>query len=164
MKFKQLPTEILPNEIARILSYVCFADKNACWHWTGTTDSKYGKCFLGDSEYKAHRVIYWIFTGRRPDVNKDVCHACDNPICVNPYHLFEGTRSENLQDMIAKGRRCFAKPRGDASGFAKLSDAEVAEIRERYIPRKVTTRHLATEYGVARSLIHRIVTGQSRQI
>jgi len=32
-------------------------------------------------------------------------HACDNPPCVNPKHLKEGTAKKNALDMMVKGRR-----------------------------------------------------------
>lgn len=32
------------------------------------------------------------------------CHHCDNRTCCQPEHLFEGTPSDNVQDMMAKGR------------------------------------------------------------
>jgi len=34
----------------------------------------------------------------------DICHTSDNRKCINPSHLFEGTRKENMQDAVTKGR------------------------------------------------------------
>jgi hypothetical protein len=161
MKFNKIPTPSL-YDTARFLSKVEFGGRNECWNWTSTTDGKYGKMSVGESEFKAHRIAFFIFNSRQPNLDLDICHSCDNTLCVNPAHLSEGTRSENLQDMVRKGRRVFNTPKGDRNPCVKLSDATIQEIRDRYVPRVVTTRQLAKEYGVARSLIHRIVTNQQR--
>src|SRR4028118_125295 len=34
----------------------------------------------------------------------DACHTCDNPSCINPEHLWAGTRTQNLLDASKKGR------------------------------------------------------------
>lgn len=154
--------KLTSRDVARFLSKVTFADEDSCWIWKANTDGRYGKFAIGTQEFKAHRVAFFIFWNRQPDLAKDICHSCDNPPCVNPYHLSEGTRSENLRDMVAKNRRVFYTPKGDRNPCVKLTDAQVEEIRSRYIPRKVSTRRLAKEFGVARSLIHRIVTNQQR--
>lgn len=85
---------------------------NACWEWQAglsTKPRRYGnisvyfgkeigiKCFL------AHRASWIIHHGPIPD-GMQVCHKCDNPLCVRPDHLFLGTQSDNIQDAIAKGR------------------------------------------------------------
>lgn len=78
---------------------------NGCWEWQGRRDSDmgYGK-FRAFNQTLAHRVSYILYV--RPFIEKDMCvlHKCDNPPCVNPEHLFIGTRDTNNKDRAAKGR------------------------------------------------------------
>ena len=76
-----------------------------CWEWTGakTRPNAYGYFRVSGSLAVAHRVSYELAYGGIPE-DKQICHTCDNPACVNPSHLFVGTHTDNMQDKVAKGR------------------------------------------------------------
>jgi len=79
-------------------------DKNGCCNWIGSiTNRGYGKFRVGKISVGAHRVAWTLKNGPIPD-ELLVLHKCDNPLCVNPDHLFVGTQGDNLVDMIHKGR------------------------------------------------------------
>ena len=78
-----------------------------CWEWaSGKNPFGYGMfAVTRDRQRKwhmAHRYAWCLTFGEESD--RLVLHRCDNPSCVNPSHLFAGTQSDNVQDMIAKGR------------------------------------------------------------
>lgn len=80
---------------------------DGCWLWTSSRSKHgYGHLRWKNKYISAHRASYMLFHG---EIQKNlvVCHKCDNPPCVNPDHLFIGTRKDNMQDMIKKGRAHF---------------------------------------------------------
>ena len=79
---------------------------SGCWLWTGAIckgNAGYGQMRWKGKTQSAHRVSFEIHKGILPS-DLDICHTCDVPSCVNPDHLFSGTRSENMVDCVRKGR------------------------------------------------------------
>jgi hypothetical protein len=82
------------------------AAPDACWPWP--TTGSYGQIVWTDPDgrrrqEKTHRIAVAL-DGRDIPPGMLVCHACDNPLCCNPAHLFIGTHWDNHWDMRAKDR------------------------------------------------------------
>lgn len=107
------------------------------------------------------RYIYEECFGEIPE-GYVVMHTCDNTKCINPEHLRVGTQSDNIKDMHNKGRYKRRKPwpRGENAGRAKLTEEQVREIKRR-LRNGETTRALAKEYGVGKSTIGSISSGEN---
>lgn len=134
---------------------------NVCWNWLGRTEKGYGRIkWNGRLEY-VHRVAHELHYGIVPPRNLDVCHQCDNRACCNPYHLFLGTRQENVDDMIAKGRKVVAF--GEKHGNAKLTDAQVVEIRQLFAAGGISKSALARRYNIYHGQIGKIIRGTARK-
>lgn len=125
-----------------------------CWEWQGPTDASkgYGRLTVHGKVYGAHRLSYELHHAPL-DADQFACHTCDNPICVNPYHLFAGTSQDNHADMVQKGRHA----RGSIQGRAILHESEVAQIRTMYDTGEHTQKELARLFGVSKTLVGRIV-------
>ena len=88
----------------RLLNKIEINQYTNCWEWIGSTNNLgYGFIRDGKGMRTAHRVSYEEHIGVIPK-GMCVCHTCDNPKCINPNHLWLGTRKQNTQDMISKGR------------------------------------------------------------
>ena len=117
---------------------------NDCWHWTGATAGGYGQIVNCKIKTPAHRFSWELHFGQIPD-GLFVCHHCDNKLCVNPDHLFLGTASDNMQDMIQK----YGHPKQNASYHTRLTETKVRFIRRS----NVTSPVLAKLYGVTAEAI-----------
>lgn len=91
------------KQVARFSASFTSVD-GGCWEWVRTLGPRgYGAFSIKGRTYRAHRVSFAIFRGRDPG-SFWVCHTCDNPLCVNPDHLWLGTPRDNNEDMRRKGR------------------------------------------------------------
>lgn len=128
-----------------------------CWLWTRADDGYgYGVFRVEGKTLKAHRFAFQLAHGRDPFPGLYVCHKCDQPACVNPEHLFEGTQKDNIHDAMFKGRAA----RGARSGGAHLTEEKVREIRRRSEMGE-THSQLAKEFCVTISNISAITLGRS---
>src|SRR5689334_17638258 len=92
-----------------------------CWPWLGAiTHDGYGRFGFSRNQVMAHRMSFRVNVGEIPR-GLCVCHHCDNPICVNPDHLWLGTNWDNQLDMIAKGRNA----KGDKNGRSEEHTSEL---------------------------------------
>lgn len=127
-------------------------DDNGCWIWQGPTyPGGYGRASVGGKDVRAHRYFYELEYGPIPE-DLVACHKCDNPPCVNPAHIFLGTREENNMDRNNKNRQA----RGSAINTAKLCEIDIPMIRRAY-KLGITTKSLAKRYNVYESTIIRAV-------
>jgi hypothetical protein len=135
-------------------------DEDSCWLWTGGKDKDgYGKVGFNKKHYRAHRIMYLLENGPIEEGNF-VCHTCDNPSCVRPSHLWQGTILENNRDKESKGRG--NKIVGENHANSKLTDKEVVEIRDLYASGEYRQWQLAEKFGITQANVCRIVNFQSR--
>jgi hypothetical protein len=169
----------------------------ACWLWTGGKSSSgaygYGSITINGKPHRCHRVAYEIASGHPIPEGFDVLHICDVPLCVRnddegTYevgglilprwgHVALGTQALNNHDMTQKGRRIHipaspeTRARGERSGRAKLTEADVREIRRlrasnsghMHTTGRWTLQRLAERFGMSDHQIHMICTLQSWQ-
>lgn len=139
-------------------------DPDGCWLWNlGATGNGYGAIYEHGIQRPAHVVAYEVTYGDIP-TGFYICHTCDVKRCCRPDHLFLGTPTENVQDMIRKGRDHFPGPNnpahGERHGMARLTEAQVTEIRVRYTAGGTTLQELADTYSVRNSTIFKIIHHQ----
>ena len=123
--------------------------QSGCWEWSTTVDKLgYAHIWVKTKDMLAHRFSYLIHKG--DPAGMCVCHSCDNPSCVNPDHLWLGTRADNNRDKKLKGRA--RGKSGSTNGYSKLIEADVLAIRASTLHKK----ELAKRYNVSLAHIYKI--------
>lgn len=155
---------LTPEAISRYCANVQ-AVENECWEWKGARNERgYGRPWAKGGRVYAHRVagiLAGLLCGLSETNGEDCAlHSCDHPWCVNPSHLFRGTRQDNVADQVAKGRvskHCRNPNRGgENNAMAKLNLLSVASIRRRAASGE-SQASLSREYGVTAQAIGAIV-------
>lgn len=144
----------------RLLAHV--ERRGACRVWTGKTDRDgYGIISIDYKKVRVHRLAWTLAYG--PILGGlHVLHHCDNPPCIDIEHLFLGTVADNNADKMQKGRGRYVLPpvrRGESHPNAKLTDAQVAEIRRRSTGARGEQTAMAKEYGVSQVRISQLLRG-----
>ena len=141
----------------RLLKHI--TSKKNCW-LTNLTKDRRGYARIGcrkNNKYQtslAHRVSFEYFSKVKIPSDKCVLHRCDNPSCVNPTHLYLGTKTDNGVDMRERNR-----VKGSKNGYAKLTEKDVYKIRL-LKENGWSYQKLARKYGVVFSAIAHIIKGR----
>jgi len=139
-----------------------------CMYWRGR-QQVYGTVAWDDRIRKVHRLIFEIIHGPiAPGLC--VCHHCDTPGCINPEHLYAGTPSQNMRDMVLRRRNpalitssqahfhSGRAPRGEEASGAKLSE-EGARAVLRDHRAGMSTKKLMEKYGLSRPSVQGLLRG-----
>lgn len=145
------------KQIDSFWSHVDVRGADECWNWQGATfkDNKRvrGQVRINRKIYLASRVAFLIAYGHFPVPNG--LHSCDNPLCVNPKHIHEGTHQDNMKEKAERGRVVVSL--GEQHGLHKLSDDQVQAIRDT----EGTQRSIAEHFGVSQPTVSHIKSGKT---
>lgn len=126
---------------------------DSCWLWIAARDQKgYGRFGFNGKNVHASRVSWFLEHGKWPNI---IRHTCDNPPCVNPHHLLDGTIKDNVADMVLRKRHWaqrYGMPRGMNALYRKLESHQVIEIRRLCVD-KMPMSQIAERFGVSKGMV-----------
>ena len=144
----------LASDFVRFLQFVEISESHDCWEWQGNCPGgRHGHFALGPKTVKAHRWIFELLNGPIQD-GLVIRHKCDNPKCVNPLHLEQGTLSDNTRDAVKRGR--WPDRSGEKHPLAKVNEKIVRAIR-RDAELGRPQSQIADCYGISRGQVQKII-------
>lgn len=137
--------------------------ENECWLYTGApgrVEEYDAPRIWDDYDGKQHPIAVVAYRKLVGPIKRHMCilHTCDHARCWNPLHLYQGTKQQNTNDMIRRGRH--VSPRGEASGMAVLTTNQVIDIKIR-LKRGGSTTVIARKLGIKRKTVDAIKHGIS---
>jgi len=137
--------------LERFWKYVDRKSKDECWNWKGKLYNGYGR-FSMLKGMGAYRASWIINIGPIPG-GLYVLHKCNSRACVNPNHLYLGTQSDNMRDMIVQGGGGVGRP-------SRLNSEDIRYIKELYSTGAFTHAFLAVMFGTKRVRITQIINSK----
>lgn len=138
----------------RFWSKVAVLGSDDCWEWQAGTCGGYGSFGFKGRVRRAH-VVSWILESGVDPYPACVLHRCDNRKCVNPGHLFLGTRGDNNRDRAAKGRT--VAPTDEANGNGKLTAEQKSHICCLVVDFGLSRADAARQFGITGPRVSQIV-------
>jgi hypothetical protein len=133
-------------------------DVDPCWLWRGAVGANgYGALRVHGKQWAAHRFAWELTHGPIP-AGFWVLHHCDNPLCVNPAHLYLGRHVDNVRDRDVRGRTL----RGERHGSTRVSETLLTEVRAQHAA-GVLQHELAKRFGVSTGWVSLVVRGLMRK-
>ena len=135
------------------------AGPDECWPWKGSLNRKkhgYGRVDWKGENILVHRHIWERENGRRLRKDERALHRCDNPICCNGRHIFNGTQADNIADMFAKGRA--RHHAGERHHNAVISNADALAI---YLETGLSQEKIGQKYGITQVTVSAIKRGKT---
>jgi hypothetical protein len=149
--------------VERLMSRHVVTD-SGCWEWTGSVHPSVGRGYISVNGRGtlAYRASYEAFVGPISD-GLQINHHCDNPLCINPEHLYAGTQKDNIRDAIERGRAVLPAPKHGEDNWNSRPLTVAEQAVAAYLAGEGTQAVLAARFGVTQSTIGRWVRRDGRE-
>lgn len=137
-------------------------DVGECWNWKGRPSHRgYASIRVNGRHVPVHRYSWELFNKTKPDEDLMVCHTCDNPLCVNPHHLFLGTAQDNMDDKRSKQRGRYV--RGESHPATKIPWHIVCQMRRAKEQDGWTNQQVSDHFKLSKPYVDEILSYRARK-